>query len=132
MNWKNSPQVKDYFLTGSREICSPPVMNTDIDYCLLVSKSDFIFFRTILAQNGWEQGGSYVYMENNCSFSFRREDINLIVITDPTEFKKWRTATQLAKRFNLTDKEDRVALFRAIREKDWNTDYSKPSIEEWI
>lgn len=41
-------------------------------------------------------------------------DLNLIVTEDKEFFSKFMAATQIARRLNVLDKGDRIALFRAV------------------
>lgn len=100
--------------TGSRYICDPPVMDTDDDYiCLVASLTEI---HKTLMQDGWDLGGSGY---RNSLFSSHKKTVNgttmnLICTDDADYFKRFLHATETAKKLNLTDKEDRIILFRAI------------------
>ena len=131
MEWKKSTYIKDWFLTGSREICSPPVMDTDIDYCIICkSYSDLFYFQVSLDDAGYSVLGRKYPNSSSCVFRKGNED--LILFREEIDFRRWKVATQLAKRFNLVEKEDRVALFSALRDPSFEGNYSRPCVEEWV
>ncbi len=99
--------------TGSREICSPPVLDTDEDYIVLATEG----YEVWMLKNGYSQDGFPQFYTGNDAGgfrSFRKGNINLIVTTSFDFFDLFCTATQLAKRFNLMAKADRIALFQAV------------------
>lgn len=114
---RNSPNVQNWCRTGSNYICGPPVTDTDIDYVVFVQ----VFKRhphNWFANNpipswvygeGWETGGSE--REGNWMDTFRKGKYNLIFVYNEIDFCKWHCATEIAKKRNLLDKEDRIALF---------------------
>lgn len=112
--------VEKAFLTGSREICSPPVMDTDIDVMVKVRSKRFA---TALRKNGWEvfdkRGDKYAKSQNpndhdNWFVSCRNGPVNIIYTESWPFFNKFHAAHRVAKRLNLTDKRDRIALFQAV------------------
>lgn len=115
--------VLGYIQTGSRVICNPPVMDTDEDWVLLGTSPKGTDAELIklgydkTSPDSYKDDGSAPFASFNQFSAFRRRDSdeNLIVVYNSHVFTQWKVATQLAKRFNLTDKEDRIALFRAIR-----------------
>ena len=119
--------------TGSRVICSPPPTDTDEDWVVQISHPHRrIIFKQFLLADGWEECVGEGYDE--CSelgldielpageetgtemgfFAFRKGEYNIILIKNHYSFRLWATATALAKGFNLTEKEQRVHLFRTI------------------
>lgn len=107
--------------TGSRVICDPPPEDTDEDWVLLTDdKSELI---TRLDRRGWDIGGSeQTSFERNVFTSFKKSmkgipwKINVIITADPNFFWDFEKATRLCKKLNLLKKEDRVAVFKAIRD----------------
>ena len=117
---------------GSRVTCNPPPTDTDEDYLLFVDaqyegrrlvKDGFQRLHELefyLRSNGWEMGGSLpndlatqVPPETRfCSWTL--DELNLIITCSPEFFRRHMTASHLAKKFNLLDKGDRIALFQAI------------------
>lgn len=99
------------FPTGSNYICNPPVTDTDIDQMFLV----YDLYRTAeeLDQLGWKECRS----KDNKSYptdvmlAFRL-GVNNALLTDNEEyFNNFYKATEEAKRRNLLNKADRIALF---------------------
>ena len=112
-------EVADGFLpTGSYYICDPPVMDADKDYVVYVTNMDRrIELERQLVTAGWERGGSFFEnTDDPASFvSLRHDSRNIILTENLHDFDGFRAATALAKRLNLTNKADRIALFQAVR-----------------
>ena len=103
---------------GSRVTCNPPPTNTDEDYLVLAAHAGRDFWDSL--RNDWDRDGSAIaddvnYLEQHSGFeSFSRDGINLIVTRSEIFFRKFLIASDLAKRFNLLDKADRIALFQGV------------------
>ena len=109
--------AKDYWAVipvGSRVTCDPPPSDTDEDF--LVFDQDGSAIEHLEAHGFQSEGNPEFYTGNdNGEFrSLRRGDTNVIVTPDREFFERFRTATELAKRFNLLEKSDRIALFQAV------------------
>lgn len=131
------PGIIDVCPTGSRIICDPPVMNTDEDYLLLVRDLDqagyyflakgwvncFEKWREKVDTDEFVNPDNYsVEIEGGARFqSWRSGSINVIVTDNVPLHLRSRAATLLARELNLTNKDDRIALFRCIK---YNMDYS--------
>ena len=100
-----------YFPTGSNYICDPPVTDTDIDYMYFVYSIEEC--TDWLEENGWKKCGSNGYKQLGW-ISYRKGKYNLILTDDMDHYNKFEAATELAKKRNLTRKEDRIALFQTI------------------
>ena len=104
--------------TGSREICNPPVLDTDDDTVLLVA--DLREFTLKAVAIGFEIGGSDVMArvdfehESQKFVSLTCVDDNLIVVDDDSFFERFMLATRVAKKLNVATKENRIVLFQAI------------------
>ena len=71
----------------------------------------------MMQQDGFTQDGSpefYTGNDNGGFRSFRKGDMNIITTESMEFFDRFMTATALAKRFNLLEKADRIALFQAV------------------
>jgi len=106
------------FLTGSREICNPPVMNTDIDICVRVlgepgitEEQQILGFKHYLRERGWTQHGDYPDSDTE---SWKKDEYNIILHKTELSYNLWYVATQVAKKLNLLNKEDRIMLFDAV------------------
>lgn len=100
---------------GSRVTCNPPPTDTDDDRLCLVD--DVVQFVEAAQAEGFTQGGSGHVVDEPLSFvSLKRDSdrMNLIVTTCATFYDAFVLATGLARRFNLMDKSDRIALFQAV------------------
>lgn len=116
---------------GSRVTCDPAPTNTDRDWLVLVDRLTENELWKYLSEDGWELGGSLPDDENNTLPSDRfmsfTKGIENIIVTNSEEFhRKFLAATSVAKRLNLLDKDDRIALFQAVlyanSENPWKTD----------
>ncbi len=98
---------------GSRITCDPAPADTDEDWLIL---DQFGIDDRLIEQGFAREGGPEFYTGNdNGEFrSWRRGDINLIVTPDDKFYDRFITATKLATRFNLMQKDDRIALFQAV------------------
>lgn len=121
-------KVKDYFPTGSRVICNPPIMNTDEDWVVLLHHTNaFTDFKKYMRDNGWETCGQDYALDpfgvrnRNRFVAFRKGELNLIVTDSPVVFDRYKIATKIATRLNLFNKEDRIALFQIIRDYEFET-----------
>lgn len=98
---------------GSRVTCNPAPSDTDEDWLALVYSDP----AERLREAGFTQDGSpefYTGNDNGGFRSWRRGDLNIVTTADREFFERFVTATDLAKRFNLLDKGDRIALFQAV------------------
>lgn len=113
--------------TGSRYTCFPPVENTDADFiveCLGNYETEHLIVN--LKALGWYDSRDGVSQEirdayadvspNFVSLKHPNSVANLIVTGDAEFARRWRGATEVSKRLNLMDRDDRVVLFRAIRD----------------
>ena len=96
------------FPTGSNYICNPPVTNTDIDTMYLVSDMEKTYNE--LSQIGWTYNGKDTYPPELWA-SYRLGNNNALCTSDVKHFNAFLAATEEAKRLNLLDKADRIALF---------------------
>ena len=119
MNIEEYLEEKDYIdrwhPTGSRFICDPPVMNTDIDYLCFCTDNQYTFK---LQFEGWSftnpnNSGKYEGCERHFD-TFRRNEYNLIITKDFDFYCRFAYATHVAKKQNLTNKQDRINLFQEI------------------
>lgn len=108
-------------LVGSRVTCSPPPADTDQDVLVLVNEERANLFVFEMENIGFvvELGEGYaadaLNSEESDRFqSYRLDDVNLIVTVDETFYKRFAFATAQAKRANLLNKAERIALFQAV------------------
>jgi len=112
--------AEQFMACGSRVTCVPAPTDTDRDWIVLIKDGAWDEFCTVLFESSWEQGGSSIPNEVNTldpderfnSFTFGEDNI---IATISTEFyRKFVAATSVAKRLNLLNKDDRIALFQAV------------------
>lgn len=97
--------------TGSRYICDPPQMHTDIDTVILAKPG----YQDQLRKEGWDTSSTEPEYESTGGFtSWRKGEENYIVTEEPDFYHRFVKATELAKQSNLTAKADRIALFQRI------------------
>jgi hypothetical protein len=98
---------------GSRVTCDPAPTDTDEDWLMLVASDPAARMHEL----GFTQDGSPEFYTGNDKGGFRswrRDDLNVVTTPDGEFYGRFMTATHLAKRFNLLDKGDRIALFQAV------------------
>ena len=98
---------------GSRVTCVPAPTDTDEDWLVLVLKDP----ENELTAAGFVMEGNpefYTGNDNGGFRSWRKGEINLIVTQDTHFYSLFETATELARRYNLLEKSDRIALFQAV------------------
>lgn len=102
------PDIIDWFATGSSVICNPPVLNTDFDYVILVPRNSYELDQFIEDQ-GFKT--NYADYDLEDFRSWKQGQINYIITDNIGWYAKMRTATKLAKKLNLLDKQQRIDLF---------------------
>lgn len=93
-------------------MCNPPVLNTDEDWMYLVHDLDETYL--YLAENNWKISDASYNTVDNIWASYRKGYINLLVTNNADHYNKSEAATELTKKRNLLNKEDRVALFKSV------------------
>lgn len=110
--------VQDAFAGGSRIICEPAPMDTDLDIVVLIDSPKAV---VELVGMGYlyhhESQVAYVGQKDpdDAFVSLRKGEVNLIVVWSRTGFERWRLYTEAATRLNLLNKSDRVKLAQVIR-----------------
>lgn len=102
-----------YLKTGSRIICDPPVMDTDID--IVVLDTGGVYFD----KYGFENTNMSDEYDETDFDTYRQGEVNLIVVHTVEEFRAWKTAAESAKAMNLTNKDDRIAHFQGVLYGNW-------------
>ena len=109
--------ILEYAPTGSRIICNPPPTDTDYDILIRVPETKLGEFTCVAGDAGWKHEGaehSHKYEECRDFLSLRKGAFNLIVTDSEDFYRKFDAATHVAKRLNLLNKQDRIALFQAV------------------
>jgi hypothetical protein len=114
-------------MIGSKYICNPPVYDTDEDWLILVK--NIILAEKQLRHNShrlWAMCDDYGFNRPWMALrSTSGENRNIILVECPLVYLRWRAATELAKKLNLTSKADRIALHDLLM-SDKKTQYSGP------
>lgn len=103
---------------GSRVTCIPAPTDTDEDYILRVK--DIGVVDALLQMDEWVFGGSKIppdvnYIAPDEWFaSYTKGEVNLIITASDQFYRRFVAATSIAKRLNLLEKPDRIALFQAV------------------
>lgn len=120
-------EVYECHPAGSNYVCDPPVTDTDIDYVVLFHTGTKAFkiqrhfdlgaIEAELIRNGWECNHTYAQEHREALFvTARKGKLNLICYTDPIGYGRFVGGTQVCKKLNLLNKEDRVEVLRAATE----------------
>lgn len=114
----------EFEFSGSRVICHPPVMNTDVDVVILdeAHEYDWESFGFEMLGKSYQDGGSGF-------LAWRMGSVNLIVFDCKSAKEDYMLATRIAKKLNLRCKAARISLFTAIR--DERTYSQGPPIERY-
>jgi len=111
--------------TGSRYICDPPPMNTDLDVICLVkgSHSKYIPFLKEMGftHTSLDEPEKYEGIESYID-CYRFGEINLILIKDNEFYLNFLLATELCKSLNVLDKNKRIEIFQNILYDDFEDD----------
>ena len=99
---------------GSRIVCNPAPTDTDEDWIVLAQNLyvDRTLVKLGFCRSDWEYSHEahgqpiHAYRGNG--------NLNIVVTTDREFFRRTMEATRLARRFNLLDKSDRVALHEVV------------------
>ncbi|UFK09547.1 hypothetical protein [Xanthomonas phage DES1] len=117
--------LEDYIVakapTGSREICNPAPTDTDEDYIVLVEDINGQDLDRALRVEGFYFASGDGYPESEFH-SYRKGDLNYILTDNAEFFDRFVAATQLAKKYNLLEKSDRVQMFHAVLEGEFISD----------
>lgn len=108
----NLPGVRNTHLVGSASFM--PEEAKDVDYAVLVHGSPTKFAMEHL--NGFEESVEYDVPEYGTWRSYRNGDLNLIVTSDQGWFDRYVAAMETCKYLRLTDKAQRIAVCRIVRD----------------
>ncbi len=106
--------------TGSSYTVEPPVTDTDIDFLVLVQ--DFHEAIAKLVEQGWTlcsgADGHYEEDEDYSTtwYALRNGVFNVMVTADSDWYQRAVEATTICKRRNIKDKQDRIIVFRWVRD----------------
>lgn len=102
--------------TGSRYICSPPVMTTDVD---LIVHSYRESTKGILRDNGYKESVATDYILNDARFTcWRKGMVNVILSASDDFVLRYRAATHYCKVHNIRKKWIRIVVHGVFRTGD--------------
>lgn len=128
--------VEEAALTGSRAICSPPPMDTDIDILCYVQEAHLDEFCDTAKEEGWKNAPYPDVVVD--SWKHPDSNINLLVTCYSNTYNRWMNATVLAKKLNLLKKEDRIALFNVVANQKYENFFqpvakkAEPLLAQWV
>jgi hypothetical protein len=104
---------------GSRVTCNPPPADTDLDLLVLVGVNQLPEALSMLSLLGFDHDGSDIsdkldFVHDSAFASYSLADVNVIITSDDDFHSRFLAASSVAKRLNLLQKADRVALFQAV------------------
>lgn len=121
------------FPTGSNYICDPPVTDTDIDMMFYVEHIEDV--QRTLHKLGWTScDHSEGYDGYDDWRAYRKGNENALITTNLQYFNRFYQATELAKKKNLLNKEDRIKLFEEVTQRPRKEKKQKEvrnTFEEW-
>ena len=100
---------------GSRETCCPAPTDTDEDWLVLTKDADDT--REAMEEAGFTCDGSpdfYTGSNEGGFISYRQGELNVITTQSVEFYHKFLSASMIAKKFNMTEKEDRITVFQAV------------------
>lgn len=99
--------------TGSRYVCNPPVLTTDVDFLVFSEKS----IHGRLLSVGYKEALwiNYSWVDDKNFISWRKGNTNLIVTSSLKYAEAFDTATYLCKKHNIRWKLDRAILHEGLR-----------------
>lgn len=114
--------------TGSRYVCDPPVLDTDIDI-LVYSPINIDFTLTTL---GYTTTCNEAYVEALGFAAWRKGKVNLIVSNNKDFIERFRIATHWCKRKNVKIKYHRSYIHEVIRHDEFDRSYVPDDLDNEI
>jgi len=127
----NKTEAMNYLLSlgceitpcGSRVTCSNPRPEADEDFLVFLPGEVNIEFMEALHNYGYQWEGGEHYKEAASTFmSWRdsKENVNLIISQSAQFVSDHKKATAVCKRLDLTDKNQRIAVFQGLLYSNWD------------
>jgi|TARA_Y100000310_G_scaffold161131_1_gene161055 hypothetical protein len=105
-------------IVGSRFICNPMPLDTDLDILVLTTTSQEMV-RAFMDENGYNWLGDESYTTLRGKFDvFEKGDVQYIVTWSEEFYECFRIAAAVAKKLNMTKKHERVALHDMILHRE--------------
>ena len=100
--------------TGSRYVCNPSVRNTDADFVLVDSLENRQLLKNLCFRSSKKRCKYNVEENGSIVEAFRNSAINVILTRDEETLAAWSVASKVAALLNLKEKNERIALFKAL------------------
>lgn len=109
---RSLPEAK-IFPSGSRYVCNPPVLYTDVDFLIYTEKSIAAELRALgFKESRWVD---YSGVEDKEFSAWRKGVLNLIVTSSSHYAETFHSATHASRRLNVRTKYHRVLLHEAFK-----------------
>lgn len=113
---RDMPRVAEFSLIGSA-MYMPAEACGDVDFAVLLKDGeDALRYLSELAVQGWSHCGEEYDTQHGTWGAVRRDNLNLMVTHDRAWFERYKVAMQVCKVLRLTNKEDRIAVCRVVRD----------------
>lgn len=117
------PGVAEFSLIGS-SMYLPDAQ--DIDYLLLVNDGRVgCDYAADLTNTGFQPCGEYDTAQGHWC-AVRRDRLNIVITSDPEFYQRFKRAMEVCKALRLTNKDERVAVCRIVRD-GWDADAALPA-----
>lgn len=123
--FERSLAVVGWFASGSRAICDPAPLDTDEDFVIFTMNPKglriqlealgYTYSNKDVEKYKLSKTDPFAMYNQFDAYRHPENDHNLIVLSKEQDYTRWKVATLVAKELNLTDKKERIMLFRAIR-----------------
>jgi hypothetical protein len=113
---RSLPEIEAFSLIGSA-MYLPAEQCHDVDFAVLTKDGvDAMGYLNRLAFDGWDHCGEEYDTQHGTWGAVRRGNLNLMVTHDRAWYERYLTAMQVCKVLKLTNKEDRIAVCRVVRD----------------
>lgn len=113
---REMPKVAAFSLIGSA-MYLPAEECRDVDFAVLLAEGEeAMAYIGGLTVNGWSHCGEEYDTQHGTWGAVRRDNLNLMVTHDRGWYERYLTAMQACKVLRLTNKEDRIAVCRVVRD----------------
>lgn len=109
------PGVRKFMLIGSASYI--PEQAKDVDFAVLLDDglNAMEFTSRMNATDKWELCGEYD-LDKGTWAAVRKGKLNLMITHDRVFYERFLAATEVCKALHLTDKEDRIAVCKIVRD----------------
>ena len=106
--------VTKQHIVGSRFICNPMPLNTDLDILVLTTTPQYMV-KEFMDEHGYDWLGDESYDQLRGKFDvFEKGDVQYIITWEEEFYELFRMAAIIAKKLNMKAKHERVKLHNMI------------------